>query len=36
MKKHLTYDAFMQLDDRTLERYADALRITVNELRSVE
>lgn len=36
VKKHLTYDAFMQLDDCTLERYADALRITVNELRSVE
>ena len=35
VKKHLTYDAFMQLDDHTLERYADALRITVDELRSV-
>ena len=36
VKKHLTYDAFMQLDEGTLERYADALRITVDELRSVE
>lgn len=35
VKKHLTYDAFMQLDDHTLEQYADALRITVDELRSV-
>ena len=35
VKKHLAYDAFMQLDDHTLERYADALRITVDELRSV-
>lgn len=36
VKKHLTYDAFMQLDEQTLARYADALRITVDELRSVE
>ena len=35
VKKHLTYDAFMQLDEQTLARYADALRITVDELRSV-
>ena len=35
VKKHLAYDAFMQLDESTLERYADALRITVDELRSV-
>lgn len=36
VKKHLAYDAFMQLDEQTLARYADALRITVDELRSVE
>ena len=35
VKKHLTYDGFMQLDEQTLARYADALRITVDELRSV-
>ena len=35
VKKHLTYDVFMQLDEQTLARYADALRITVDELRSV-
>ena len=35
VKKHLTYDAFMQLDESILKRYADALRITVDELRSV-
>ena len=35
VKKHLAYDAFMQLDEQTLARYADALRITVDELKSV-
>ena len=35
VKKHLTYDAFMQLDEQTLARYADALHITVDELKSV-
>ena len=30
------YADIMQLDDRTLERYADALRITVDELKCIE
>ena len=36
IKKHLKYDEFMTLDDETMQKYADALRITVDELKRVE
>ena len=36
IKKHLRYDDFMQLDDVTLQRYADALRLSVEELKKVD
>ncbi len=36
VKKHLEYEAFAELDDQTLAQYADALRITVDELKRVE
>ena len=35
IKKHLQYDVFMKLDDATLQKYADALRLTVDELKQV-
>ena len=35
IKKHLTYDNFFKLDSQTLEKYAEALRITVDELKEV-
>ena len=35
IKKHLQYDEFMKLDDTTLQKYAEALRISVEELRQV-
>lgn len=35
IKKHLQYDEFLTLDTATLEKYADALRITVDELKQV-
>ena len=35
IKKHLRYEEFMKLDETTLQQYADALRITVEELKQV-
>ena len=36
IKKHLNYDEFMKLDNETLRKYADAMRITVEELKCVD
>ena len=35
IKKHLQYDDFLKLDEATLQKYADALRLTVEELKQV-
>jgi hypothetical protein len=35
VKKHMQPDAFEQLDDAFLQKYADAIRITVEELKKV-
>ena len=35
IRKHLQYDEFMKLDESTLQKYADAMRITVDELKCV-
>jgi transposase-like protein len=35
IKKHLQYEEFMKLDAATLQKYADALRISVEELKQV-
>ena len=35
IKKHLRYEEFMKLDEATLQKYADAMRITVEELKQV-
>jgi len=35
IRKHLKYDEFMKLDEKTLYKYAYAMRITVEELKSV-
>ncbi len=35
VRKHLVPENFNKLDDETLATYADALRITVDELRSI-
>ena len=32
IKKHLRYEEFMKLDEATLQKYADALRLSVEEL----
>jgi hypothetical protein len=36
IRKHLHYDEFMKTDAETLRKYADALRITVEELKRVD
>jgi len=36
IRKHLQYDEFMKLDDKTLEKYAEAMHITVEELKRVD
>jgi len=36
IRKHLKYDEFMKLDEHTLQKYADAMRITVEELKRVD
>ncbi|MDR0698623.1 MAG: hypothetical protein LBG28_05320 [Tannerella sp.] len=36
IRKHLKYDEFMKSDEETLQKYADALRITVDELKRVD
>jgi len=36
IRKHLKYDEFMKLDEETLQKYADAMRITVEELKCVD
>jgi hypothetical protein len=35
IRRHLRYDEFMTSDGDTLQKYADALRITVDELKCV-
>ena len=35
IKKHLQYEEFMNLDEVTLQKYADALRLSVEELKQV-
>ena len=35
IKKHLRYEEFIKLDEATLQKYADALRISVEELKTV-
>ena len=36
IRKHLKYDEFMKSDENTLQKYADAMRITVEELKRVD
>ena len=36
IRKHLRYEAFMKLDENTLQKYADAMRITVEELKRAD
>jgi len=36
IRKHLKYAEFMKLDGHTLQRYADAMHITVEELKRVD
>ncbi|MDR0796617.1 MAG: hypothetical protein LBE79_11325 [Tannerella sp.] len=36
IKKHIRFDEFIQLDQTTLQKYADALRISVDELKQVD
>jgi len=36
IRKHLKYEEFMKLDENTLRKYADAMRITVDELKRVD
>jgi len=36
IRKHLKYDEFMKLDENTLQKYAYAMRITVDELKRVD
>jgi hypothetical protein len=36
IRKHLKYDEFMKADDETLQKYADALRITLEDLKRVD
>lgn len=35
VKKHMEYDEFCALDEKTLQIYAETLRITVDELKTV-
>lgn len=35
VKKHMDYDEFFNLDEKTLQTYAETLRITVDELKTV-
>jgi len=35
IKKHLCYEEFVKLDEATLQKYADALRIPVEEFKTV-
>ena len=36
IRKHLKYDEFMRLDEKTLQKYAEAMRITVEELKRID
>jgi len=36
IRKHLLYEEFMKLDEHTLQQYAEAMRITVEELKRVD
>jgi len=36
IRKHLQYDEFMKLDENTLQKYAEAMRMTVEELKRVD
>jgi len=35
-RRHLKYDTFMKLNEKTLQKYADAMHITVAALRQVD
>ena len=35
IRKHLQYDEFLKLDEEILQKYADALRLSVEELKQV-
>jgi len=36
IRKHLKYDEFMKLDEKVYQKYADAMRITVEELKRAD
>ena len=36
IRKHLKHDEFMKTDEQTLKKYADAMRMTVEELKRVD
>jgi len=36
IRNHLKYDEFMKLDDSTLQKYADSMRITIEELKRID
>jgi len=36
IRKHLQYDEFMELDENTLQKYAEAMRMTVEELKRID
>ena len=36
IRKHMLYDEFTKSDNETLQKYADAMRITVDELKRVD
>ena len=36
IRKHLKYEEFMKIDKDTLQKYADAMRITVEELKRAD
>ena len=36
IRRHLKWDEFMKLDENILQKYADAMRITVEELKRVD
>ena len=35
IKKNLRYDEFMKLDEATLQKYADALRLSIDEIKQI-
>jgi len=36
IRKHLKYDEFMKADEKILQKYAEAMRITIDELKNVD